>query len=62
MQRQDDTPEAIERRLETYFAQTEPLLAYYQQRGLLRRVDGDRLIDEVTDEIAAAIDAAAVAS
>lgn len=62
VQRQDDTPEAITRRLETYFAQTEPLLSYYQARGLLRRVDGDRPIDEVTDGIAAAIDAAAVAT
>lgn len=58
IQRKDDTPEAINRRLETYFAQTEPLLAYYQERGLLTRVDGDRPIDEVTDGIAAAIDAA----
>jgi adenylate kinase len=62
IQREDDTPAAIERRLETYFAQTEPLLDYYRARGLLRRVDGDRPIDEVTDGIAAAIDAATVAS
>jgi adenylate kinase len=62
IQRPDDTPEAIERRLETYFAQTEPLLAYYEARGLLTRVDGDRPIDEVTDGIASAIDAATVAS
>jgi adenylate kinase len=59
VQRPDDTPEAITRRLDIYFAQTEPLLAYYQERGLLTRVDGDRQIDEVTEAIAAAIDAAA---
>lgn len=61
IQRQDDTPAAIERRLETYFAQTEPLLAYYQERGLLSKVDGDRQIDDVTDGIVAAIDAATLA-
>jgi adenylate kinase len=60
IQRDDDTPAAINRRLETYYAQTEPLLAYYQERGLLSRVNGDRPIDEVTDGIASAIDAATV--
>lgn len=61
IQREDDTPEAIARRLETYFAQTAPLLSYYERRGLLSRVDGDRPIDEVTEAIAAAIDAVTVA-
>lgn len=55
IQRADDTPEAINRRLDLYFQQTEPLLAYYEARGLLKRVDGDRTIDSVTDQIAAAI-------
>jgi adenylate kinase len=58
VQRPDDTPEAITRRLDIYFAQTEPLLAYYQTRGLLKRVDGDRAIDEVTESIVTAIDEA----
>ena len=59
IQRTDDTPEAIERRLDIFFAETEPLLDYYQERGLLTRIDGDRPIDEVTAEIADAIKSAA---
>lgn len=61
IQRPDDTPEAITRRLDIYFEQTAPLLDYYQQRGLLHRVDGDRPIDAVTEAIAATIQHAAVA-
>jgi adenylate kinase len=56
-QRADDTAEAIKRRLDIYFEQTEPLLAYYESRDLLSRVDGDQTIDEVSASIAAAIDA-----
>jgi adenylate kinase len=55
IQRPDDTPEAIKRRLDIYFEQTAPLLAYYEQRGLLSRIDGNRDIDDVTEAIAAAI-------
>lgn len=55
VQREDDTPEAVTKRLEIYFAQTEPLLGYYQERGVLAPVDGDRPIEVVTDEIAATI-------
>ncbi len=51
VQRADDTPEAINRRLELYFQQTKPLLDYYRERGLLRRVDGNREIDAVTRAI-----------
>lgn len=58
VQRPDDTADAIARRLDIYFAQTEPLLNYYEERGLLRRIDGDREIDQVTESIAAAIDEA----
>jgi adenylate kinase len=56
VQRSDDTVDAIKRRLNIYFEQTEPLLDYYEARGLLRRVDGDQSIEQVTAGIAAAID------
>ena len=46
-QREDDKPEAIERRLNLYFELTEPLLAYYRDLGLLETVDGTRSIEEV---------------
>jgi adenylate kinase len=40
MQRDDDTPEAIEQRLDLYEQQTEPLIAYYEEQGRLAVVDG----------------------
>lgn len=51
--RDDDKPEVIARRLETYHEQTEPLVGYYEERGLLRRVDGSQDPDDVGDRIRA---------
>ena len=42
--RDDDKPEVIRNRLETYHAKTEPLVDYYDQRSVLRRIDGDRAL------------------
>jgi adenylate kinase len=55
IQREDDTPEAIGRRLDLYDEKTAPLLAFYDERGLLKRVSGDQPIDQVTEDILAAI-------
>ena len=55
VQRADDTPDAINRRLDLYFEQTEPLLTYYDERGLLMRIDGDQPIEIVSDQIVSAI-------
>jgi adenylate kinase len=49
--RDDDMPEVIRHRLETYHEKTEPLVAYYDDRSLLRRIDGERPADEVCEEI-----------
>ncbi len=54
-QRADDTAEKVATRLEQY-AQTEPLVDYYQERGLLRRVDGEQEIDSVYDEVKGELD------
>jgi adenylate kinase len=54
-QRKDDAPEAIERRLNLYDEQTQPLLAYYRERGLLASVDGRKSADEVERDILGAI-------
>lgn len=53
--REDDTPEAIARRLDIYDQQTAPLTAAYGERGLLARVDGIGEIGEVTDRIVEAL-------
>lgn len=57
VQRADDRPEAIRRRLETYERDTEPLLDFYRERGVLVTVDGDQAPDDVTAAIEAAIGA-----
>jgi adenylate kinase len=51
IQRTDDYPDAIRKRLETYERDTEPLLTFYGARGLLVTVDGDQSPVEVTTEI-----------
>jgi adenylate kinase len=55
MQRDDDRPEVIQRRLGTYHEKTEPLIDYYDERGLLRRFDGVRDATEVHDHIRATL-------
>ena len=54
-QRDDDQPDVIRNRLRVYHAQTEPLVEYYDQQGLLRRIDGTRPPVEVHDHIRALI-------
>ena len=54
--RDDDKPDVIRHRLAEYHAKTEaPLVPYYEDRGILKRVDGDRPPDEVSDRIRALI-------
>jgi adenylate kinase len=54
-QRDDDAEDTVKMRLEVYDTQTRPLLSYYQDRGLLRRVDGIGSLDDVHRRIRAAI-------
>lgn len=51
--REDDKPEVVRNRLRTYHEKTEPLVSYYEERGILRDVDGSRDPDEVNDRIRA---------
>ncbi|HEY8304501.1 MAG TPA: adenylate kinase [Solirubrobacteraceae bacterium] len=55
IQRDDDKEETIRRRLEVYARQTAPLIAYYDEAGLLRRFDGRRDAGEVHDHIRATV-------
>lgn len=50
-QRSDDTEEKVGTRLDEYMNKTAPLLEYYRNKSLLRELDGERNIDEVTAEI-----------
>jgi adenylate kinase len=55
IQRDDDTPDAIGRRLALYDQLTAPLVEFYEQRGLLKRVSGEQSIDDVAKDVLAAI-------
>lgn len=51
VQREDDQPEAIKKRLETYHNQTEPLLGFYKEKGILININGEQPINDVFEEI-----------
>ena len=50
-QRADDSEETIKNRLEVYRAQSEPLIAYYEQKGLLLSINGNQTINNVLMDI-----------
>lgn len=50
-QRSDDTEEKVGTRLDEYVNKTAPLLDFYRSKGLLREVDGERPIEQVTADI-----------
>ena len=56
-QREDDKPKAVARRLEVYFAETEPLVEYYRGAGILREVNGHGTFEEVERALLRAVDA-----
>jgi len=55
VQRDDDKPDTVKKRLEVYHELTSPLVSFYEDRGLLRRFDGTRAPTEVHDHIRATI-------
>jgi adenylate kinase len=55
IQRDDDKPETVKKRLSVYHDQTSPLMEHYDDMGLLRRFDGTHPPAEVRDHIRAAV-------
>ena len=55
IQRDDDKPETVKKRLDVYHEQTEPVISWYEEKGLLRRFDGGRSPDEVHAHIRATL-------
>jgi len=49
--REDDKPETVEKRLKVYHEQTQPLIDYYQGKGILKSVDGTKNLNVVFEEI-----------
>jgi adenylate kinase len=49
--RQDDNEDTIRRRLEVYRNDTEPLIGFYRDRSVLKSINGDRSVEEVTESL-----------
>ena len=47
LQRKDDTPEAIQRRLKIYHDESSPLMEYYKPRDILRLIDAQGSVDDI---------------
>ena len=54
--REDSTPEAIKKRLDLYHDETEPLVGYYEEKGILLRINGEQPIDKVFEDILKGLD------
>jgi adenylate kinase len=54
-QRDDDKPETVKNRIKVYLEQTSPLISYYRDRGKLVEIDGMQPIDQVTEDLLAAL-------
>ena len=55
IQRDDDRPETVRARLASQLGALATVVAYYEERGLLQRLDGSRSVDSVTDALLDAV-------
>jgi adenylate kinase len=55
-QRDDDKAETVKNRIKVYFNQTAPLISYYRDHGKLVEIDGTHSIDQVTEDLLAALE------
>ena len=55
VQRKDDAPETVKARLEVFHQETEPLKAFYKQRGLLKPVENQSTVEGTTEAILRAL-------
>lgn len=56
IRREDDEPATVKKRLNVYHEQTQPLIDYYEEKGLLVEVDGTKNLKEVSESIIAALE------
>jgi adenylate kinase len=54
-QREDDKAETVKRRIHVYLEQTQPLVEYYRQHGVLIEIDGKKPIEQVTEDLLSAL-------
>jgi len=50
-QREDDNPETVSNRLSVNVKQSKPILEYYNEKGVLKNIDGSKDIEEVTNDV-----------
>ncbi len=58
IQRTDDRPDVIQERMRTYRSKTEPLVAHYEAKGVLHRIDGNGTVEEAFALVREALDRA----
>ena len=56
-QREDDKAEVVARRIEVYNQETQPILDYYREAGILSDVDGEQSVGSVGDALQSAVNA-----
>jgi adenylate kinase len=56
IQRDDDKPEAVKRRIQVYIDKTMPVLVYYRRQRLVLEINGDHSVEEIRDEIVRALE------
>jgi adenylate kinase len=54
-QREDDKEETVKTRIQVYLDNTSPLIEYYRQVGLLKEIEGDQDIEQVTQDLMAVL-------
>ncbi|XP_072285797.1 adenylate kinase isoenzyme 1 isoform X1 [Pyxicephalus adspersus] len=55
--RVDDNEETIKKRLDTYYKATEPVIALYEGRGIVRKIHAEETVDEIFKQVSKALDA-----
>ncbi|KAM6169981.1 adenylate kinase isoenzyme 1 [Rhynchocyon petersi] len=55
--RVDDNEETIKKRLETYYKATEPVIAFYEKRGIVRKVNAEGTVDDVFSQVCTHLEA-----
>ncbi len=55
--RDDDRPETVAKRLSVYHAQTQPLIGYYEEMGILMNIDGSKPLNEVFEAVTKLLEA-----
>ncbi|NP_001279064.1 adenylate kinase isoenzyme 1 [Callorhinchus milii] len=54
--RVDDNEETIKKRLDTYYKATEPVIAFYEKKGIVRKINAEGSVDEVFHQVVTAVD------